>query len=39
MVLSMATNQDHIDDYDLTNEPKPFECEESKIKNEKENQP
>ena len=37
MVLSLASNQDHIDEYDLTNKPKPFECEEAKIKKDKEN--
>lgn len=32
MVLSLATNQDHIDEYDLTDKPKAFMCEESTIK-------
>jgi hypothetical protein len=34
MVLSLASNQDHIDDYDLSDNPKPFECEELKMKKE-----
>jgi hypothetical protein len=31
MILSYATNKDHIDEYDLSDKPKSFECEESKI--------